>query len=228
MLRRALVSGVVTTLGLLFLPAGAPAALTADYRFEGNLRSSVPGVSKLAVDGPGPVGFSEEQVRTSEQGVLTWPEGTGLRLDDARDALGGAKGDYTITMLVNLDDVSAYNKLIAFKGPNSDDGLYAYFGGLYPYGPSRDEYTEDVFEAGKWVQITLARNREGKLKCFVGKELQVRVGDPDRTHVVNNAESLIFLRDDVVGGTEETGGRIARLRIWDNALSDERIEDLGL
>ena len=180
------------------------------------------------MDGPGVIEFAEEKVRGSRQGVLKWPAGTGLRLNDATKAVGNQRNDYTIVMLVNLDDVAGYNKMIAFDGPYEENGFYVQGGGLYPYGPDADRYTEDVFGAGKWVQIALVRSKEGQIKCFVGDERQVREGDPEKTLVLGTDQSLIFLRDDLINSSEETGGRIARLRIWDNALSEAQIGGLGL
>jgi hypothetical protein len=227
-LRRVLIGGAAAVLGLLALAPTAQGRLTADYRFEDNRRSAVPGASKLLVDGPGVIEFSEQKVRGSRQGVLKWPEGTGLRLNDATKAVGNQRNDYTIVMLVNLDDVASYNKVIAFRGDDEDDGLYVYSGGLYPYGPNADRYTEDVFGAGKWVQIALVRSKQGQIKCFVGDERQVREGDPEKTLVLGTEQSLLFLRDDLIGSPEETGGRIARLRIWDDALSEAQIAGLSL
>jgi len=226
-MRKALLTvGIGSMLGIAGLAAPAHGALTADYRFEGKLKSSVNGVPKLVKDGTGLTGFSEQQVKGSKDGVWIWPADTGLRLNGASEALGN-RNDYTMVMLVRLDEISDYDKLIHFRGATEDYGFYAYYGGLYPYGPDADRYTEEVFEAGKWVQITLARSKEGKIKCFVGKKLQVREPDPAKTQVIDAGNSLLFLRDDESTLTEETGGRIARLRIWDNALSDKKIKNLG-
>ena len=220
-------AAIATAVVACAVAAPAQGALKADYRFEGKLKSSVNGVPNLVQDGPGATGFSNEQVKGSQNGIWTWPADAGLRLNEASKALG-SKSDYTIVMLVRLDDISSYRKLIHFRAPTEDDGFYAYAGGLYPYGPDPDRYTEAVFAADQWVQITLVRRKNGQIRCFVGKKLQVREPDAEKSQVVNADDSLLFLRDDEGTLNEESGGGIARLRIWSNALSDSKIKNLGV
>ena len=82
----------------LAMPATSSAKLTADYRFEGNLKSSVNGVPNLNTVGPG-TDLKKAQVKGSRQGVFAWPEGSGLLLNQAHKAVGSGAGTYTFVML---------------------------------------------------------------------------------------------------------------------------------
>ena len=79
---KAVVLNVLITSALLVGTASIAMAapkLKADYRFEGNLKSSVGSAPRLFREGPG-AEFLTKRVKGTRQGVWKWPEGTGLRL----------------------------------------------------------------------------------------------------------------------------------------------------
>jgi hypothetical protein len=205
----------------LALPALAGAAkLKADYRFEGNFRSDAGNVPKLDKVGPGGE-FVKKRVKGSRERVWRFPKGTGLRLEKAGLALGDDKGDYAFVMLVKLNDLKGYRKLIDFDNLQADAGLYVYYGSLLPYDLAE---SQPAILFGPWVQIVMTRNASGNVKGFVDGRRVVSVDDPGNTQVVGADSVLHFLLDD--GGDEQSGGQIARLRIYDDALSARRVRDL--
>lgn len=201
--------------------AGAAAKLKADYRFEGNFKSSAGTVPNLKKVGPGGA-FVEQRVKGSREGVWKWPEGTGLRLEQAGKAFGSTPDRYTVVMLVNLDDVDGFRKLIDFNNLQSDAGLYVEDGRLYPYSL---DYSGMLVKPGRWHQIAITRGRKGTVNGFIDTDRVVSAKDPAKDLVMGADKILHFLIDDS-GGTEQSGGRIARLRIYDDALGPRKVKAL--
>ena len=125
---------------------------------------------------------------------------------------------------MRLDNVDFYRKLIHFGGLNNDDGFYVDDGTLYAY--PRDD-SHDVINADHWYQLALTRNAEGKVHAFIDGKRVLSVGDPNHTQVVGANDFLRFVIDDESTQTEESGGQMARLRIYDQALTDRAVHGLG-
>jgi Concanavalin A-like lectin/glucanases superfamily len=207
--------------------AGASAKLTADYRFEGNLRSSAGNAPKLHEFNTGDGSFHNQLVKGSRQGVWSFPEGDGLRMGNADKVLGHHGRTYTFALLVNLDAVDGYRKLIDFDNLQQDAGWYVYEQSLYPYDLSDFDYSRQRVQAGAWRQIVLTRGANGVVRGYVGGKKIGRAGDPGKDEALGPDKVLYFLMDDGSTTSEESGGRVARLRIYDNALSREKIKHLG-
>jgi hypothetical protein len=206
--------------------AAAKAKLTADYRFEGNYKSS--GVDAPKLD---PVGsaftFDEVQVGGSLNGVWTWAVNNGLRLEQATKVLGSKGKAYTVVMLVRLDTVDGYNKIVDFENLDQDEGWYVYEESLYAYDLDGWVYDEKLLvQAEKWRQIALTRTEHGVVRGYVGNKRIDGAPDEPKDFVLGPDKILHFLLDDS-NPDESTGGDIARLRIWDTALSKRKIKHLG-
>jgi Concanavalin A-like lectin/glucanases superfamily len=204
-------------------PASAAAKLKADYRFEGSLKSAVGSVAPLVREGPAGQ-FLIKRVKGSKEGVWQWPEGTGLRLDGAHAVVGPGKGTYTFVMLVRLDAVDGYRKLIHFKDLSDDDGIYVDDGTLYAYDL---DYSDVVVQPLTWYQIVVTRDATDVVRIYVDGVRVLRVADPTGTQVLGPDDFFRFLRDDEGTMTEESGGMIARLRIYNAALSASEVQHLG-
>ena len=204
-------------------PASAAAKLKADYRFEGSLKSSVGSVTGLVREGPAGQ-FLIKRVKGSKEGVWKWPQGTGLRLDGAHLAVGPGKGTYSFVMLVRLDAVDGYRKLIHFKDLSDDNGIYVDDGTLYAYDL---DYSAVVVQPLVWYQIVVTRSATNSVRTYVDGTRVLRVADPTGTQVLGPDDFLRFLLDDEGTMDEETGGMIARLRIYNDALSATQVRNLG-
>lgn len=229
--RLGLTGVLVLLIGLLALPslAAGKAKLQADYRFENSFKSAVSGVPRLDPVGPPRMcppcaKFKKTKVRGKRQGVWKWPARDGLRLRRSTKATGGSKGTYTIAMLVKLNAVDGYRKLVDFSDLVEDEGLYDDDGELDAYDLGGD--SDVVLRARRWHQIVWSRNSSGRVKGFVDGTLEVTALDPDEYQVAGDANVLHFLVDDAFG-SESTGGMIARMRIFDDALKSKRIKALG-
>jgi hypothetical protein len=222
----ALAAGACLTASLaLAAGAGANAKLTADYRFENDLKSSAGNAPRLTETGAGGT-FEDELIDGSNDGVWDWTAGDGLRLKDANKVMGSKGKAYTFLLLVNLDTVSSYRKLVDFANLNKDKGWYVYEESLYPYDIEAFDYSEQLIQAGTWRQIALTRSANGKLSGYVGDKRIDSVKDGNKQEVLGHDKILHFLQDDSNIG-ESTGGQIARLRIWDDALPGDKIKQLA-
>ena len=209
--------------------SAAPPGPTADYRFNDNLKSSVhkESIPSLIKVGNGFV-YATKNVKGKTDTVLAWPKGSGLKLKTAKKAVG-SKADYTIAMLVRLIEVEAYGKLVDFEDRTSESGFYVVERFLHPYGvyasPTRPE--EPPFVAGRWHQVVMTRVGLN-VKGYVDGERYFIADDSTIEFDLGFDEILHFLIDDEAGADEETGGEIARLRIWKDPLTDHQAKNLKL
>lgn len=211
----------IAVLVALLLPAAATANLQADYRFEGDLNSDVGGAPKLK-ETAGDGSFGHDSVGDHTNGIFKYKKGTCLRLANAQKVIKSATS-YTIAMTVQLSDVDGYNKLVDLDNQTTEYGLYVDDKTLYPYST---DYSGEIIRAERYYDLALAREPSGQLRGYVDGRRRVQTQDPDDELVLGADKILHFLCDDEVTGTEESGGRIARLRIFDNAISDSAIRNL--
>lgn len=195
---------------------------TADYNFSGNVKSSVGTVPRL-VKVNGGFSFERRRVLGTKDRVLRWPAGSGLTLNKAHRAVGADPRTYTIVMVVRLNAVDDYRKLVHLQDLTEDHGFYVQEGEIYVYTGGG---SEPVIAVGKWYQIAFTRDASGIIRCYVGKKKVFQVDDPSELHVVESNNFLRFLMDDESTQDEETGGRIARLRIWSKALTTRQVKAL--
>jgi hypothetical protein len=213
----------VAAIGMLVVPAGAGAKLTADYNFNGAFKNSHGPAGDLKKVGSGG-DFKKVHVLGHRQEVWDWPAGTGLKLSQANKALGGAGAKYTFVLLVNLNHVDGYRKLIDFDNRQTDYGLYVDDKTLYPYDL---DYSHNVIQKNHWYQLAMTRTLAGKVKGYVDGKKVVGTNDSSAIETLGIDKLLHFLLDDTHTNGEQTGGKIARLRIYDEALSGNKIDGLG-
>ncbi len=89
-----------------------------------------------------------------------------------------------------------------------------------------DYSDEDLVKDGRWYQIVQTRNRNDKVAAFLEGRKRVGAPDPTGTQALGVDGFLHFLSDDEVTGDEESAGMIARLRIFNDALSAKKVRKL--
>src|SRR5581483_813217 len=114
--------------------AGIP-GLTADYQFQGSLGSSCCSAPELLTLGT--TGFAMDRVNGPERTVMTFTEGSGLRLSPASSVI--ASDTYTIAVLFRFATVSGFRRIIDFKDWATDSGLYIHNNALEFYTVSGAE-----------------------------------------------------------------------------------------
>ena len=178
-------------------PATAGAALQADYKFDGDFKSSVNGAPNLKRQGP--ADFKRAEIGGQNQNVLDWERGTCLRLANATKVVKN-RGSYTIVMLVRLDNIDGYNKLIDFDNQQTEYGLYVDDKALYPYDL---DYSAEIIKRKHWYQLSLVRLGGGQIRGYIDGNRRVSTQDPDERQVLGADDFLHFLCDDEATGTEE-------------------------
>jgi hypothetical protein len=209
------------TIGVVAAPASAaPPAVQAQYRFAGNLASSVAGAPNLQhVSGPGASGFATEDVDGQARTVLQFPAGNGLRLPNTTSVI--PRDRYTIALLMRFQAVTGYRRIVSFKSATSpavDTGLYVQNSDLVFY--NRAFPTNDTVDADEWVWVVLTRSATGRLRGYVDGEQQFFVTDPNNRGVIGPQNALRFFVDN---NDEESAGALSRLVLWDGVLTPDQV-----
>ena len=222
------VAALVTAVALVGVAAptsastGAEAApvLRADYRFQNTLASSVPGAPRLLnIVGAGNVRNSF--IQAGSRRVLRFPEGNGLRLDNATSVI--PRGNYTIAIRFRLNAVESYARVVNFKGDGPDTGLYVNGRDLELY--DLDTVDNDTIAANTWVDVVLTRNSATRrVRGYVNGAPQFNLADPNGYGVMSVANVLRFFRDNA--NREESAGAVARIRLWNGPLTPTQVAAL--
>ena len=207
------------------LAGSALAALTADYRFQNTLASSVSGAPALVDVGVDPNTYIVDSVDGVNRVVLHFVQDSGVALSPTTGVTNGST--YTIVILARMDAEQGFNRYVAFD-PTADEGLYnqndsnTNTGALKFFdlaiGPGKP-IVNDTYQ-----QIALTRSAGGTLVGYVDGVQQFSVADPGGAGVVSAAKTLTFLKDD--NGEAAEDGEVARIRIYDNVLSPSEIAAL--
>src|SRR5512134_3473328 len=162
--RGTLVAVLAALLPALFASA-ATAKLVADYRFDGNLRSSVEGASDAFASGAN-LAFETEDVAGCNRQVLTFPVDQGVAIH-TKDVIGS--GSYTMIMQARFETVPPDDYVRAinwFPSFTVDNGLYLYQGKLVFYDNNASlanhQGSADV-PPNRYVELAVSRDAASKL-----------------------------------------------------------------
>ena len=177
----------------------------ADYRFDGNLNSSVIGAPALSALAAGQ-SFATETVQGQSDQVLLFPAGAGLLLNAT--GLLTRNDEYTIVLTVRLDN------FIGFRGLYVQGSTLR----LYPYAGSQTAPITTLY-----YQIALVRESNGTARAYVDGAEMFRLNDTSfAVAVLDNANTFRLLADDTQSaGFEQSSGAIARLTLYNRALTGE-------
>lgn len=213
-MKRLLIMGLLAGLSGQVRAQSGP---VADYLFDGNLNSAVVGAPALTALASGQ-SFATESVRGQSEQVLLFPAGAGLLLDAT--GLLTNNDQYTILLTVRLDNFIGFRKLIDFNGGTQDPGLYVQGSTLrlYPYLGSQAAPITTLY-----YQIALVRESNGTARAYVDGAEMFRVDDTSfAVAVLNNSNIFRLLADDTQSaGFEQSSGAIARLTLYNRALTGE-------
>jgi Concanavalin A-like lectin/glucanases superfamily len=202
---------------------------TADYRFNDNLRSSVHAADVPRLERVGKTvafEFGSGQIHGQSDRYLMWASGAGLKLPTAKKVLGSGD-DYTIAMLVKLNDISGFRKLVDLNNRTLDQGWYEHDGYLHPYAVNNFEApNEPPIQEDRW-HLIVATRADGNVKGYVDGRRYFTLPDSEAQEVLGSDEILhFFIDDNQFTADEQTGGRVARLRIWKNPLTNRQANNL--
>jgi hypothetical protein len=158
--------------------------------------------------------------------VALFARGGGYRLSPTTGEAGNAT--YSVAVLFRFSDIGVFRRVLDFKHGTMDSGLYLAAGRLrlYPYTPSGPK----VVAADEWVQVVITRAGDGTVAGYVDGVQQWQLDDALFRHaVIDNEDTLRFFQDNTTGGTttEHAPGAVARIRVFDRALSATEVRNLG-
>ncbi len=156
--------------------------------------------------------------------MLKFPQGNGVQAFTNSGVL--PDNAYTIVALFELNSVSGFNRIVDFKNGTSDNGLYVQDGELR-FFPNAQRGTTPI-PANKYVQVVFTRNSAGAVAGYVNGDRQFRFTDASGDAVIGPDDVLRFFKDNTggVGTGEESAGSVARIRLYDFALTAGEVESL--
>ncbi len=195
------------------------AARVADYLFDKDLTSEILGAPDMIY--PGDPDYTKDIVGTTNKTILPFAAGEGFKL------LAGGLGvtdEYTLAILVALDDVSGYVKLADFKGLSTDFGLYNNNGDLEFHNIASGSSTP--ISDGEYVQVILTRTAGGQLTGYVNGVQQFSVADNAGLGVIDNIEGALNLMIDETGD-ENAAGKMARVTLFNVPFEQQQVDNFS-
>ncbi|MBX3281390.1 MAG: PD40 domain-containing protein [Acidobacteria bacterium] len=201
--------------------AAAPAAtLKADYQFQGNLNSSVgtaPPLTNL-ISGSGQNTFAADSVDGFQRQVLRFPLNNGVSINDMT-AIVPNTAQLTVIALFKFDAVNGRRRLVDFTGgTGADDGGFLFDGKIEgeatSHGPS---------DANSYISIAMVRGAGGVVAVY--RDGISATSNPDDGSPLS--AGIRFFQDwSGASPVQASGGSIARLRVYDGALTPQEIHQL--
>ncbi len=198
------------------------ATLKADYQFQ-NTRSSSGGASPDLTDiGSGINSFVTDTVGGSSRTVLQFPKGNGLALSPTTGVI--PSDTYSIALLFRFDEISGYRRIVDFKNGASDTGLYNLNGNLHFYNITGG--TSAPIQANTYVQVVLTRDSAKNVVGYVNGVQQFSFVDTSDLALIDANNTLRFFKDDNAVPNEDSGGAVARIRLYNGALTPSEVAAL--
>jgi YD repeat-containing protein len=200
--------------------SGSSATLAADYQFQ-NSRSSSVGSPPALTDIGGTNSFSSATVDSTSTTVLTFSQNNGLSLSSTSGVTSSST--YSIVMLFSFQSTSGFRRVADFKNGSSDYGVYVNDGKLRFY-PAANASSASI-SANTYVQVVLTRDSSGTVTGYVDGVQQFQFSDSSSYGVIDSNNTLRFFKDD--GSSEASAGSVARIRIYNGALTATQVAALS-
>jgi len=180
------------------------------------LSSSVPGAPDLvALDGGS---YVQADVNGVPSTVFQFEYDTGFSLDTSGVI---PNSEYTIVLLFEFDTVDTWHKVLDFTERVRDSGFYVlnhdiYFNLLHPYAG------DPAIVPDYYVQLVLTRVASGTVTIYLDGVEKTSfqdsyMGEDDLAVAANPL--YLFIDDIWEGGTESSGGSVARIRFMTRYLT---------
>lgn len=217
--------------GVVCLSSTARAASpVADYRFQNSLASSISGAPDLEhlVDATNQQQntFVTAAVDGANRTVLHFPQFNGVVLSPTTGLV--ANGVYSVVILFSFEETIGYRRILDFKNGVTDNGVYTLSSRLnfYPITSSDAEpITPNAFH-----QVVMTRNGSGIVTGYVDGAPALTFDDSNaKNGVIDENNRLRFFQDNTGGNApvrESSAGAVARIRLYDVALSAEEVAAL--
>lgn len=197
-------------MGMFSTTPAEAATLTHLYQLNNTLADSRPGGPSL-VSNEGTIGT----------GGYTFGSNQGPSLSNAINS-----SNYSILMDFSLNDVTGFKKLIDFKDRTLDSGLYNFGGALNFYDVTNN--TKNAFANNTLARLVITRDTLNNFAGYVNGVQQISFKDVDGEAIFGQDNIIHFLRDDLATkGSESASGLLAKVAIYDDALSADEVKTLG-
>ena len=215
-----LAAAALLTLALSAQAASA-ATLKGDYRFAGTRDSSCCGAPPLADLGAN--SFAEETVGSSSRTVLRFPLSSGVSLP----AGVIASDSYSIAVQFRLEEVTGYRRIVDLSTSTSDRGLYNLSGQLSFFPIQSGSTFPEPIQANEYAHVVLTRDAAGAVRGYVDGTEEISFTDSFGDAVFPPGTDVRFFKDDALIGGEESAGAVARIRVYDGALTAAEVADIS-
>lgn len=195
------------------------ANLVGDYQFNNNLSSSVGSAPDL-VDLGTANSFSATTIEEQDLTVFNFAKGTGLRLSTAGVI---PNNQYSVVILFKFDEISGYRRILDFLNLTQDTGFYNYSGKYDFFNVSGGDGTT-TYTANQYIKTVLTRDASGQVTGYLNGKQEFTFKDSSNLAQISSANFLHFFRDNP--NNENSGGSVARIMLYDNALSADEVASL--
>lgn len=230
----------VAAAAVAFLPLSAAAApsLVATYNFNNTFAADEVGAPALiAIDPLGQNGFITDTVFGETRTVYRF-DGSASPIGDqaglALNTTGLLDGDdsYSVEMVFQFEsDNGSWKSIFGVNNRTSDNAFYVQPGNTLQIYPTGNGST--LFGFGVYHDVILTNRGDGTVTGYMDGVYEFDLTSTVMnfsTYAVNNPSRLIhFFVDNFVGGGafEYTDGRVALIRIYDNELTQDDVNDIG-
>jgi hypothetical protein len=211
---------IIICLAVCLLIEQSSASLLADYIFEDNLSGSINGALDIEYLGDSAV-YENGTVDGIAVRAIQIELDSGLNLDLSQWAICD---DYTLVLHGYIDDVMGYKKLIDFRNLAGDGGLYNREGFL-SFVPG-NEAPNNRMVANEYFQLVVTRDSSHLVTTYINGEVQFSFTDNSLSTRMCSTNQFNFFVDDLSTNVESPRGAVARVTIYDHALSSEEVENM--
>ena len=124
-----------------------------------------------------------------------------------------------MVIFFRFDAVTGWRRIVDFKSPQTEFGLYNLSGNLYFY-PVIGGSTAPIL-ASNYVQVVLTRNETNLVRGYVNGVQQFSFIDSANYAVIGGTNNILrFFKDD---SGDIGSGAVSRIRLYDHELTPEQI-----
>jgi hypothetical protein len=204
--------------------AGSGAKLKADYRFDGNLKSSVSGAPRLRNVGSGNSYRVERVPGEGRTKVLVFPKGNGLRVN-TKGLI--PSGHYSVVMQFRLvtAGTAVYARILnpTLAADDNDNGLYLYNKHLLWYDETGIVGKPGTVAAKKFVEVAFTRSTAGRIRVYVNGAPDISYADADSQGVIQDRLLRFFVDN---SNDEASKGAVSRIRLYNDALRAKQVKKI--
>jgi large repetitive protein len=192
---------------------------TADYLFQNNLHSSL-GTPPDLVNIASGNSFIIETVDGNSRTVYRFAQGSSVALNPANGVI--PTNIYTMVLLFRFDDVSGWRRILDFKNPPADFGLYQFSGTLNFYGGASGP--GGGIANSNYVQVVITHDASSNVVGYVNGAQQFTFTDVNNYATLSGSPQQIrFFKDNT---TEDGAGAMARIRLYDKVMPPAQVATL--